>query len=96
MVDRLYISPFDKRSQHEVKNLGYPDVQRRDDAIMVRSSIDVLAPDSPKQAFKCRLRLAVGPRMQGKKLAVLYTLRGPDKENLGKGRLKIKFGQVSG
>jgi len=95
VVDRLYTSPFDKRPQHEIKNLGYPDVERRDDAIMVRGSIDVLAPDSPKQVFKCELRLAVGPRMRGKKIAILYTLRGPDKRSLGKGRLKIKFGRAT-
>ena len=95
VVDRLYISPFDKRSPHEVKNLGYPNVEHCDDAIMVRSSLDTLAPDSPKQAFKCELRLAVGPRMQGKKLAIIYRLRGEDKQSLGKGRLKIKFGKVT-
>ncbi len=95
VADRLYISPFDKRSPYEVKNLGYPEVQRRDDAILVRSSFDVLAPGSPVQAFKCALRLAVGPGMQGKKIAILYTLRGQNEQSLGKGRLKIKFGEVS-
>ena len=95
VVDRLYISPFDKRSPQEVKNLGYPAVERRDDAVMVRGTIDRLAPGSPKQAFKCALRLAVGPAMRRKKIAILYTLRGPDKRSLGKGRLKIKFGQAA-
>ncbi len=95
VVDRLYTSPFDKRPQHVIKKLGYPDVEHRDDAILVRGSLDQLAPNSPKQAFKCELRLAVGPRMQGKKIAVLYTLRGPDNRALGKGRLKIKFGRVA-
>ena len=95
VVDRLYTSPFDKRPQQAVKNLGYPDVERRSNAAVVRGSIDLLAPDSPKQVFKCDLRLAVGPAMQGKKLAILYTLRGPDKRSVGKGRLKIKFGKES-
>ena len=95
VVDRLYISPFDKRSEHGVRNLGYPDVEHCDDAIMVRSSIGTLTPDSPKQAFKCALRLAVGPRMQGKKLAIIYRLRGVDNQSLAKGRLKIKFGKVT-
>ena len=94
VIDRLYISPFDKRSEHAIKNLGYPDVEHCDDAIMVRSSIGTLTPDRPKQAFKCALRLAVGPRMQGKKLAIIYRVRGPDKQSLGKGRLKIKFGKT--
>jgi hypothetical protein len=95
VVDRLHTSPFDKRPEHVVKNLGYPDVERRDDSILVRGSIDRLAPDSPQQVFRCELRLAVRPRMQGKKIAILYTLRGPDKRSLGKGRLKIKFGKVT-
>jgi len=95
VVDRLYTSPFDKRPQHVIRNLGYPDVEHSGDAIIVRSTVDLLAPDSPKPAFKCELRLAVGPKMQRKKIAILYTLRGPDKRSLGKGRLKIKFGRVT-
>lgn len=95
IADRLYISPFDKRSAYEIKNLGYPEVKRRDDAILVRSSIGRLAPDSPQQAFKCALRLAVGPGMQGKKIAIHYKLRDQNKQSLGNGRLKIKFGQVA-
>ena len=95
VVDRLYISPFDKRSEQEIRNMGYPDVEHSDDAIMVRSSIGTLKPGSPKQAFKCALRLAVGPRMQGKKLAIIYRLRDADMRSLGKGRLKIKFGKVT-
>ncbi len=65
------------------------------DPVAVTPAIDLLASDSPKQVFKCELRLAVGPSMQGKKIAILYTLRGPDKQSLGKGRLKIKFGKVT-
>ncbi len=95
VADRIYISPFDKRSPYELKNLGYPDVERRNDAILVRSSVGALGPGSPVQAFKCELRLAVGPGMQGRKIAILYTLRGQSKQSLGKGRLKIKFGEVS-
>lgn len=95
VADRLYISPFDKRSPSELENLGYPEVERRDDAILVRGSIGDLAPGGPKQAFKCALRLAVGPGMQGRKVAILYTLRGQNRQSLGKGRLKIRFGEVS-
>lgn len=95
MVDRLYISPEDKRSRDEVEMLGYPKVRRRDDAILVRSPLGFLAPDSPEQAFECALRLAVGPSMQGKTVSIRYTLRGQNEQSLAKGRLKIKFGQVS-
>lgn len=95
VADRLYTSPFDKRSAAEVRNMGYPEVERRDTAIFVRTTLSELAPDKPEQLFKCPVRLSVGPRMQGRKLAVLYTLRGPNEQKLGKGRLKIKFGKVS-
>lgn len=95
VADRLYISPFDKRSEYEIRKLGYPEVNRRADSVRVRSSIGYLAPDSPEQAFKSALRLAVGPGMQRRKMAVLYKVRGPDGKKLCKGRLKIAFGPVS-
>ena len=93
VADHLYVSPFDKRSSQELKNLGYPKVEREKVAIMVRDTIGVLAPDSPESAFRCPLRLAVGPGMLGKKIAIHYTLRGKDKQEFGKGRLKIIFGK---
>jgi hypothetical protein len=91
VADQLYISPFDKRPSYEVKNEGYPEVEHRDGAILVRSSLGALAPDRPEPAFRCALRLAVGPRMAGRKVAILYKLRGQSEQSLGKGRLKIKF-----
>jgi len=91
VADQLYISPFDKRPSYEVNNLGYPKVEHRDGAILVRSSLGTLAPDRPEPAFKCALRLAVGPRMTGRKVAIQYKLRGQSEQSLGKGRLKIRF-----
>jgi len=44
IADRLHTSPFDKRSEAELAKLGYPTVTRRDDAIKVRSSIELLEP----------------------------------------------------
>ena len=93
VADHLYVSPFDKRSAQELKNLGYPKVEREKVAIMVRNTIGVLAPDSPESALRCPLRMAVGPGMLGKKLAIHYTLRGKNKQEFGKGRLKIIFGK---
>ncbi len=95
VVDRLYTSPFDKRTPFELGNLGYPEVERRDDAILVRSLIDTLLPGIPQSAFGCALRMAVGPRMQGRKVAINYTLRGPDKKKIDTGRLKIVFGKIA-
>ena len=95
VADRLYISPDDKRSRHEVEKPGYPEVQRRDDKILVRSSLGLLPPDRPEQAFESELRLAVGPTMRGKTVSIRYTLRGRNDQSLGKGCLKIRFSQVS-
>lgn len=94
VADRLHTSPFDKRSPAEIKNLGYPEVVRRDDAIFVRGKIGMLAQHRSEPVFRCALRLAVGPRMQGRKIAVRYTLRAPNGQELDNGRLKIKFGEV--
>lgn len=93
LADHLYTSPFDKRSAHEVKNLGYPEVVREKAAIKARSSIGVIAPGSPEPAFRCALRMAVGPGMLGKKIAIHYTLRGQNEQEYGRGRLKIIFGK---
>ncbi|MGI9263677.1 MAG: ATP-binding protein [Gammaproteobacteria bacterium] len=92
IADRLYTSPFDKRSTAEIKSLGYPEVESTDAAIFVRSSIGLLAPDKPEQLYRCELRLVVGPEMKGRKLAVHYKLRAPNRQKLGTGRLKIRFG----
>jgi hypothetical protein len=95
VADRLYTSPFDKRSPGEIKNLGYPAVESRDDAIFVRATLDELAPGRHEPVFRCALRMAVGPRMQKRKMAILCTFRGPTGQELGKRRLKIRFGDIS-
>ena len=95
IADRIYVSPFDKSSPAEIKNAGYPEVEHHDKSILVRNTIGVLEPNSPVPALKCDLRMAVGPGMQNKKLAILYTLRRQD-ERIGQGRLKIRFGKVTG
>ena len=95
VADRLYIRPDDKCSRDEAEKQGYPEVQRRDDEILVRSSLGLLPPDSPEQAFESELRLAVGPTMRGKTVSIRYTLRGRNDQSLGKGCLKIRFSQVS-
>ncbi len=95
VADRLYTSPFDKRSAAEIKNLGYPEVDSQEDAIYVRSSIDEIAAGQTESVFRCAMRMAVGPRMQKRKMAIRYTLRGPGGQELDRGRLKIKFGPIS-
>ena len=95
VADRLYTSPFDKRTPFELSQMGYPDVERRDDAILVRSEIDELVPGIPKAAFPCALRMAVGPSMQGRKVAINYTLRGQGQIKIDTGRLKMIFGEIA-
>lgn len=94
IADRIYFSPFDKRAQAKSNNLHYPKVERQESGIFVRSAIGVLAPNKPVPALKCALRMAVGPAMAHRKLAILYTLYRQD-QNIGHGRLKIQFDGVS-
>jgi schlafen family protein len=95
IADRIYVSPFDKSSPAGIKNAGYPEVEHYDQSIIVKNTIGELEPNSAVPALKCDLRMAVGPAMQNKKLAILYTLRRQE-ENIGQGRLKIRFGKVTG
>lgn len=95
VADRIYLSPFDKRSPNEIRNMGYPDVEGREDAIFARSVIESLEPGAMLPALGAPLRLAVGPGMQGRKLGIRYTLRGPDNRALAKGALKVRFGEIS-
>ncbi|MFQ6006411.1 MAG: helix-turn-helix domain-containing protein [Woeseia sp.] len=95
VADRLYPGPEDKRTRLEIEMAGYPEVQRLKHGILARASLGYLAPNSPQQVFSCALRLAVGPTMRGKKVAIKYTLRAKNKQSPGRGRLKIKFGEVS-
>ena len=95
VADRLYTSPFDKRTPFELSQLGYPEVDRRDDAILVQSEIETLIPGVPQSAFGCALRMAVGPGMQGRKVAIKWTLRRQDKKKIDTGRLKMVFGKIA-
>jgi len=93
--DGLYTGPDDERTQLEIEKADYPDVQRVKHGTIARVSLGYLAPNRPQQVFGSALRLAVGPTMRGKKVGIQYTLRAKNKQGLGRGRLKIKFGEVS-
>lgn len=94
VADRLYTGPNDQRTQLEVEMLDYPEVKRLKNGTIARASIGYLAPNRPQQVFNCALRLAVGRTMRGKKIGIMYTLRAKNKQGRGRGRLKIKFGEV--
>ena len=93
IADRVHMSPFDKSAHPATRNKGYPNVESARGGIIVRNRIGVLEPAVPTPALRCPIRLAVGPGMQKRKIAVLYTLRRGD-EVISEGRLKIKFGEV--
>lgn len=95
VADRLYANPFDKRSANEIKTRRYPRVENRKDAIFVRSEIAPLDAGGTQPALSCPLRMALRPGMQGRKLGIRYTLRGPDGRSLSQGQLKIRFGGIA-
>ena len=95
VVDHLCTGPDDKRTRLEIEMADYPEVQRLKHGTVARASLGYLAPNRPQQVFSCALRLAVGPTMRGKKVAIKYTLRAKNKQSVGRGRLKIKFSEVS-
>jgi len=93
IADRIHMSPFDKSAHPATLNKGYPNVEHARSGIIVSNRIGVLAPAAPTSALRCPIRMAVGPGMQKRKIAILYTLRRGD-EVISEGRLKIKFGEV--
>ena len=93
IADQIHMSPFDKSAHPATRNKGYPKVEHTRTGIIVRHKIGVLEPAAPTPALKRQIRMAVGPGMQKRKIAVLYTLRRGD-EVISEGRLKIKFGEV--
>ena len=93
IADQIHMSPFDKCAHPATRNKGYPKVEHTKTGVIVRNKIGVLEPGAPTPALRCPIRMAVGPGMQKRKIAVLYTLRRGD-EVISEGRLKIKFGEV--
>ena len=93
VADQIYTSPFDKRSAAEIKKLGYPAVKHKDDAIIVKTTLDTLLTDSTHPLFGTPLRFAVGPEALGRKLGMQYVLRRADGLRLGNGRLKVRLGR---
>ena len=91
VVDRLYTSPEDKRSRHEIEMADYPEVRQLDDTTVVRTSLGNLAANCPQQLFGSALRLTVKPKMRGKKVSIRYMFRAKNKQSTATGCLKIKF-----
>ena len=64
VADRIYTSPFDKRTAAIREKAAYPKVKHVDKGIFVLRTLRALEPSSSVPALKCDLRLAVGPGMQ--------------------------------
>lgn len=92
VVDRIYTSPFDKRAAGASSKTAYPEVEVREDAAYIRTTVKKLAANGTKQLFGNKLRLAVGPDALGRKLAMQYVLRTADGRKIGDGRVKIRLG----
>jgi len=93
VADRIYTSPFDKRSANTVNRLSYPDVEYRDDAMFVRTTVGLIPANHTQALLGTSLRFAVGTEALGKKLALRYVLRAADGRRLCEGRVKIRFGE---
>ncbi len=95
VADRIYTSPFDKRAANEASRLRYPDVEHRDDAIFVRSTIGLITASQTQALLGTSLRFAVGDKALGKKMAMRYVLRATDGRKLCEGRVKLRFNETS-
>ncbi|HEY5566107.1 MAG TPA: hypothetical protein VIM81_02540 [Gammaproteobacteria bacterium] len=91
VVDRVYSDPEGKRPPARSERSSYPEVRAGKEAFLVRASVGDLVPHQSKQAFECALRLVVGPKMEGKRIAVRYTLRARNRSGHCQGRLKLEF-----
>jgi hypothetical protein len=91
VVDHLYTSPDDTRSQHEIDMADYPEVQQLDDTVIVHTVLGDLERNVPRPLFSSALRLAVKPEVRGKEVSIKYSLKANNKNSDVSGRLKIKF-----
>ncbi len=96
VADRIYTSPFDKRSANEARKLRYPDVEHKNDAIFVRTTVGLIAAKDKQPLLGTSLRFAVGDEALGKKLALRYVLRAADGRRLSEGRVKMRLGEKQG
>lgn len=91
IADRIYTSPFDKRSANAANKAGYPDVEHRGEAMFVRTTIASIAANDTQPLFGSSLRFAVATQALNKKVALRYVIRAADGRELCDGRVKIRF-----
>ncbi|MDJ0918283.1 MAG: ATP-binding protein [Woeseiaceae bacterium] len=95
VADRIHTNPFDKRSVTGNTSSSYPDVENRDGAIIIRTTLGSLAANETQSLFRTSLRFAVQNEALGKKLALRYALRASDGRKISEGRVKIRFNAAS-
>jgi hypothetical protein len=91
LAERLYADPRDKQAQLRAQAAGYPEVHCGEDAFRVHAALGNIEPDRTVQAFRCPLRLLVGPKMCGQKAAIGYLVRARNRGGSCQGRLKLEF-----
>jgi len=91
VADRLYGSPARPVTRKESELLGYPPVQRYQSVIQVKNSLSMLEPDVVTPVFEQSLRIAVGPELAGKKVALRYAIQADGLSIPEEGTLKILF-----
>ncbi len=92
VCDRLYREPDAPTSHVEQRLLGYPEVRLHERAASIQARLGRLVPGETVQAFETALRIAVGPGMRGRKVAVRYRLTAQGLYEPLRGRLKLNFG----
>ena len=95
VADRLYGPPGKAITRKESELRGYPSVQRYQAVVQVKNSLSLLEPDVITPVFEQPLRIAIGPELADKKVALRYTIQADDLSVPEEGALKILFKGVS-
>ena len=94
VADQLY-GPADKSvSRQESELLGYPAVQRQEKAVQIKTAFSNLEPNKVMPVFEQSLRIAVSPKLAGKKVALRYLIVADGLSNPEEGALKLAFEPV--
>lgn len=91
VAEHLVAGPAATASNLEKELAGYPQVHKKGNVITVRASLGDIPPGARLPVFECPLRLAVGPKMKGQKVAIRYALVAQGLGMPCRGRLKLKF-----
>jgi hypothetical protein len=91
VADRLHGPPTKPITRKESELRGYPAVQRYQSVVQVKSSFSMVEPDVVTPVFEQALRIAVGPELAGKKVALRYAIQADGLGVPEEGTLKILF-----